>query len=592
MTNGKGRGSSKKAASAGEFRYSDDVGSALIDGLTFYNKLVQYIEIDGDAIFEGDINLGPVERVQQQTDDRRAALASGQVAAGVVIAGSQFRWPNCVIPYQIADDLPNEGRVHDAIAHWTENTNYRFVVRTPANEAQFPDWVEFVPGNGCSSFVGRRGGRQPVTLASGCSTGNVIHEIGHVVGLWHEQSREDRDQFVTINFQNIIPSAVSNFNQRITDGEDVGPYDYGSIMHYPRKAFSINGQDTIVPTDPNAQIGQRNGLSQGDINAANSICVPRPPGTVPPQTFTRPTFTRPTFTVTRPTFTRPTFTVTRPTFTRPTFTRPTFTVTRPTFTRPTFTVTRPTFTRPTITRPTFTRPTFTRPTFTRPTITRPTFTRPTFTRPTFTRPTITRPTFTRPTFTRPTFTRPTITRPTFTRPTFTRPTFTRPTFTRPTFTRPTITRPTFTRPTFTRPTITRPTITRPTFTITRPTITRPTITGLPFRRLPRILGFDAGDYDDYGAYDDGSGYGYDDYGAYDDGSGYGYDDYGAYDDGSGYGYGYDDGTGGYGYDDGSGGGFGYDDGTGGGYGTVGASGLDPFGAIPSDSSGDSSSDAG
>jgi hypothetical protein len=91
------------------------------------------------------------------------------------------------------------------------------------------------------------------------------------VGLWHEQSREDRDLFVTINWQNIQAGMAAQFNQHITDGDDLGAYDYGSIMHYPRTAFSANGQETITPTDPNAQIGQRTGLSQGDIAAVQAL---------------------------------------------------------------------------------------------------------------------------------------------------------------------------------------------------------------------------------------------------------------------------------------------------------------------------------
>ena len=39
-----------------------------------------------------------------------------------------------------------------------------------------------------------------------------------------------------------------NFDQHISDGDDVGTYDYGSIMHYPRDAFSIDGSDTITPS--------------------------------------------------------------------------------------------------------------------------------------------------------------------------------------------------------------------------------------------------------------------------------------------------------------------------------------------------------
>lgn len=263
-------GGSDGSSGQGEYRSSPEVRTGFIRGSTFAAKAVSYSVVDGLAMFEGDIVLGTEEQMRQQTDQIRQER-SGAVAMGVAITGAQFRWPNCRIPYTIDPALPNQARVTDAIAHWEANTNYRFVPRT--TEA---DYVTFRPGGGCSSNVGRQGGQQFVNLATACSTGNVIHEIGHVIGLWHEQSREDRDFFVTINWANIQPGLEHNFNQHITDGDDIGAYDYGSIMHYPRNAFSANGLDTIVPLDPTANIGQRTGLSAGDIAAANSLCTPPP----------------------------------------------------------------------------------------------------------------------------------------------------------------------------------------------------------------------------------------------------------------------------------------------------------------------------
>jgi hypothetical protein len=218
-------------------------------------KQLVVAEVEGRYIFEGDILLW---------------AAPEGVSEGSGIVGAQFRWPKALIPYQIPPGLPNPERVLQAINHWQTHTKIRFVERTPDNAASYPDFVSFEDQDGCFSSVGRQGRKQVISLGPNCTAGNAIHEIGHTVGLWHEQSRADRATFVTVHVENVIAGLEHNFDQHTLDGTDLGAYDYGSIMHYPRNAFSKNGNDTLVPAGGKA-IGQRTALSAGDIAAVAAL---------------------------------------------------------------------------------------------------------------------------------------------------------------------------------------------------------------------------------------------------------------------------------------------------------------------------------
>jgi hypothetical protein len=216
------------------------------------NADAHYTEVDGMAVYEGDIILGDAESVRTAPD-----------SLGIGIVGEQFRWPEGVMPYETVAALA--ARVQAAIDHWEARTPIRFVKRT--DEA---DYVSFVEGGGCSSMVGRQGGKQIITLGEGCGLGPAIHEIGHALGLWHEQSRSDRDEFIEIIAENIIPGRQTQFSKHILDGTDLGEYDFGSIMHYPENAFSVNGLPTIR-VKGGQSIGQRKGLSNGDIAAVRML---------------------------------------------------------------------------------------------------------------------------------------------------------------------------------------------------------------------------------------------------------------------------------------------------------------------------------
>lgn len=233
------------------------------------------ISANRTAYTQGDIVIGDENTINQITNSGQTGPTEG--VARISKAG---RWPNGQVAYVIDQYLPNPQRINDAIAHWQARTALQFRVRT--NET---DYIRFQDGGGCSSWVGRVGGEQAVTLNAGCTTGNTIHEIGHAIGLWHEQSRTDRDDFVVIHYDNITSGYEHNFDV-ITDplvqNGDIARYNFGSIMHYPTTAFAIDPTRPTIETQsgivlaPTTVIGQRNGLSQGDVTAATLVYCQEP----------------------------------------------------------------------------------------------------------------------------------------------------------------------------------------------------------------------------------------------------------------------------------------------------------------------------
>ncbi|XP_013102687.2 dorsal-ventral patterning protein tolloid [Stomoxys calcitrans] len=197
-----------------------------------------------------------------------------------VTAKKERIWDYGVIPYEIDHIFSGAHKAlfKQAMRHWENFTCIKFVERDPKVH---PNYIYFTIKNcGCCSFVGKRGnGRQAISIGRNCEKfGIVVHELGHVVGFWHEHTRTDRDNHIIINKANIMKGQEYNFD--VLSPEDVDslglPYDYNSIMHYARNTFSKSVYlDTIQPIgvreNEKIDIGQRVRLSKGDIAQANLL---------------------------------------------------------------------------------------------------------------------------------------------------------------------------------------------------------------------------------------------------------------------------------------------------------------------------------
>lgn len=111
------------------------------------------------------------------------------------------------LPTHLIDSGTEKKLLVDVMGQIEDNTCIRFRAR-----AQEEDYIFFnLTGLGCSTCVGRMPGINVIKLAGQSRYGTcltfetVMHEVLHKLGLYHEQARADRDEFVTIVEENIEP---------------------------------------------------------------------------------------------------------------------------------------------------------------------------------------------------------------------------------------------------------------------------------------------------------------------------------------------------------------------------------------------------
>ena len=213
-------------------------------------------------------------------------------------------WPNGVIPYDLSHLTEGQqATVKRAMDRWLgTGARIRFIPRTTE-----PEYVNFTghtnAGNNSSHVGFQKGVHTDVNItAFWWRQGEWMpaHELGHVLGLFHEHARWDRDQFVTVHYENIKPGREGDYDWVPKTNWIISStaYDYYSIMHYrvcwagkcESECKDGDGASPCVVLDPvgtnyDQVIGQ---WSDNQISATDGLKMRLIYGTNSPVTSIRP----------------------------------------------------------------------------------------------------------------------------------------------------------------------------------------------------------------------------------------------------------------------------------------------------------------
>ena len=220
------------------------------------------MEIEYPRIDEFDLNLWQGDIILRN-DEIKENPPIGTKAIGIDYQYCTKLWPNATVYYKFFKDngtfgeaeLTEKGKIYfrEAIDHFHDNTHIRFIEGDDPKGIISPLIIKTKNTSILDGATLGYGDNNVLYLTLHNyipleAKFRYIHLLGHILGLENESSRPDRDQYITIHYQNMDP-ACGGGNFAINNSyllKEYTSFDFNSIMMLHPYIYTVHGSATIT----------------------------------------------------------------------------------------------------------------------------------------------------------------------------------------------------------------------------------------------------------------------------------------------------------------------------------------------------------